>query len=500
MIRTTVSGLFALIGVLTLANAEGVRADAAGPSVTTFHNGTDRHGVYVEPTIGFAQAPRMQRVTSFDGRVTGHVYAQPLFWQLDGATSGRVIVATESNHVVALDATSGAVAWDQVLGAPVPGSILPCGNIDPVGITGTPVIDPAHRAIYLLATIDVGGQPRARAFGLSLADGAVLPGWPVDIADGLAAIGARFDNATQGQRSALTLLGDQAYVNFAGRTGDCGTYHGWVVGIDVLTHKIAESWQTRGDRGGIWAVGGMAAIDGGLFVATGNTHGASSWADGEAVIHLAPSLQHSFDPHNFFTPTNWQQLDATDADLGSSNPTPLTIGTLRLIVAIGKDGVAHVLDRTNLGGIGGALADAPVAVGAISNGPVAWDTPNAGFMAFHAAGSNCPAGHTGKGLLELRITPPPNVAVETVWCATLSGAGSPIVTTTDGRSDRIIWIVGADGDDRLHGFRADTGAVLFNGGTAADRMVNVHHFSTIIAANGRIYVPADDRIYAFAPQ
>ena len=500
MVHTTVSGLFALIGGLMLANVEGVRADAAGPSVTTFHNGTDRHGVYVEPTIGFAQAPRMQRVTSFDGRVAGHVYAQPLFWQPGGAGSGQVIVATESNHVVALDAASGAVAWDQVLGAPVPASSLPCGNIDPVGITGTPVIDPARGAIYLVATIDVGGQPRARAFALSLADGTVLAGWPVDIADGLAATGASFDNAIQGQRSALTLFGGQVYINFAGRAGDCGAYHGWVIGIDELTATIAGSWQTRGDRGGIWAVGGMTAIDGGLFVATGNTHGASSWADGEAVIHLAPSLQHSSDPHDFYAPTDWQQLDATDADLGSSNPTPLTIGTHRLVVATGKDGEAHVLDRTNLGGIGGALVDAPVATGAISTGPVAWETASAGLMAFHATGSNCPAGHTGNGLVELRITPPPNTAVATVWCATLSGAGSPIITTTDGQSDRIIWVVGAGGDDRLHGFRADTGAVLFNGGTAADRMVNVHHFSTIIAANGRIYVPADNLIYAFAPQ
>ena len=39
---------------------------------------------------------------------------------------------------------------------------------------------------------------------------------------------------------------------------------------------------------------------------------------------------------------------------------------------------------------------------------------------------------------------------------------SPIITTTDGKSDPIVWAVGAEGDNRLHGFRGDTGAIVFS--------------------------------------
>jgi outer membrane protein assembly factor BamB len=497
--RKTMSGVLTILGALMLANVGHGRADSLGPSVTTFHNGEDRHGAYVVPNFGFSQAARMHRVTTFNGSVVGHVYAQPLFWQPSGVSTGDVIVATESDHVTALDAVSGAVVWDQVLGTPVPKSALPCGNIDPLGITGTPVIDPAGGVLYVAAMVAVGGQPHWRVFAVSLADGSVLAGWPVDVTDGLAALGLSFDASVQGQRSALSLQAGQVFVAFGGHSGDCGNYHGWVVGIDSATIKLVAAWQTRGLKGGIWAAGGLAGNGGDLFVATGNTHNATTWSDGEAVIRLTGALQHSTDPRDFYAPSDWPQLDATDADIGSSNPTPLTIGAQHLIVATGKDGIAHVLDGSNLGGVGGALADVRVASGRISTGPVAWPSSGAAFMAFHAMGVNCP-GHTGNGLVALRITPPPSVSVQTQWCAALAGAGSPIITTIDGHSERIIWVVGADGDDRLHGFNARTGAVVFNGGTSGDLMSNVHHFSTLIATNGTIYVPADNLIYAFAPQ
>ena len=79
----------------------------------------------------------------------------------------------------------------------------------------------------------------------------------------------------------------------------------------------------------------------------------------------------------------------------------------------------------------------------------------------------------------------------------VQGAGAPIVTTSDGRSDPIVWMVGAEGDDRLHGFKGDTGDPL----PAADagvRMTGLQHFQTLIAAKDRLYVSAEGRVYAFA--
>ena len=98
-------------------------------------------------------------------------------------------------------------------------------------------------------------------------------------------------------------------------------------------------------------------------------------------------------------------------------------------------------------------------------------------------------------MLKLRAGAPPGIA--TAWCGALRGAGAPIVTTTDGHSDPIVWIVGAEGDNRLHGFKGDTGEPLFAGGGPAEAMAGVRRFQTLIAAEDRLYVAADGRVYAF---
>ena len=79
----------------------------------------------------------------------------------------------------------------------------------------------------------------------------------------------------------------------------------------------------------------------------------------------------------------------------------------------------------------------------------------------------------------------------------MRGRGSPIVTTTDGRSNSIVWIVGAEGDNRLRGYRGDTGQPIFTGGGLAEAMSGLRHFQTLIAAGDRLYVAADGRVYAF---
>ena len=81
-----------------------------------------------------------------------------------GSTSGRLLVATEDNNVYALDATTGHLIWARSLGKPVPRYALRCGNIDPLGVTGTPVIDEATQSVYLDATVADASGPRHRIF------------------------------------------------------------------------------------------------------------------------------------------------------------------------------------------------------------------------------------------------------------------------------------------------------------------------------------------------
>ena len=71
--------------------------------------------------------------------------------------------------------------------------------------------------------------------------------------------------------------------------------------------------------------------------------------------------------------------------------------------------------------------------------------------------------------------------------------GSPIATTTDGHPNPIVWILGAEGDNRLHAFRGDTREPLY----ASEPLSGLRHFQTLIAIQDHLYVAADGRIYAF---
>src|SRR4051794_21103374 len=113
--------------------------------------------------------------------------------------------------------------------------------------------------------------PHHRIFALSLKDGSSLPGWPIDVEQALAAKGQRFNARFQNQRGALAILGGRVYVPYGGHFGDCGNYHGWVVGISLRDPQDIVFWRTRGSGGGIWAPGGIASDGMSLFIATGNT-------------------------------------------------------------------------------------------------------------------------------------------------------------------------------------------------------------------------------------
>jgi hypothetical protein len=378
----------------------------------------------------------------------------------------------------------------------VPRSSLPCGNISPLGITGTPAIDPTSEAVYLNAMVAESNGPRHRIFGLALKDGAVLLGFPIDVADALRASGKSFDPRVQNQRAALAIVEGTLFVAYSGHFGDCGDYRGWVIGVPLRDPGKIVSWSTRARGGGIWAPGGIAAVGRDLFFATGNTMGAKTFGDGEAVIRLAPDLRRSDDKRDFFAPSNWRALDDADADLGGSNPVPLDVpragGTQALVLALGKDRKAYLLDRANLGGIGGQLAEATVAQSVILGAPAVYPAGDGLFVAIQAPGARCPKGGAGEPtVLQIKAGAPPTIT--TAWCGSARGRGVPMVTTTDGRANPIVWVPGAEGDNRLHGFKGDTGEELFT----SEPLAGLRRFQTPIATQDRLYLAADGRVFAF---
>jgi hypothetical protein len=228
-----------------------------------------------------------------------------------------------------------------------------------------------------------------------------------------------------------------------------------------------------------------------VFVATGNTMGATTWGGGEAIVRLPPGLQLPNGTNNYWAPINWAALDNTDTDLGGSGPLVLDVPAAtpsKLVAAFGKDGNVYLLNRTNLGGISLPLAQMHVVNTVIIQAAASYRTARASYLVLAASGN----------LYSLRVgaTNPPTLSM--AWSASQgSGRGSPFVTSTDGTNNVIVWGIGAEGDQRLHGFDGDTGTNVFRGGGTSELMAGKRKFNTEIAASGRIYVAADNKVYAF---
>jgi len=137
-----------VIAGLCFAVVSAVLPMDAQVNVTQHHNHDSRDGLYVDPVFTQSASAGLTRDLGFDGTIVGNVYAQPLY--IDDGPGGRptIIAATESNNVYALDAVDGSIIWQQNVGTPVPLSNLPCGNINPLGITGTPIIDLGSRLAF----------------------------------------------------------------------------------------------------------------------------------------------------------------------------------------------------------------------------------------------------------------------------------------------------------------------------------------------------------------
>jgi hypothetical protein len=473
-----------------------VTAPAAAQSVTTYHHTNDRHGAYKVPGLTAKAAASMHLDGGFSATVSGTVYAQPLFWHPAGGAP-ELIVATAANLVYALNPATGAVLWRRQLLPSVPPGDLGCTDINPEGVTGTPVIDPASATVYLDATALRQGKPRHMMYALSLSNGAVVSGWPLDVEKALTAAGVGFTSRTQGERGALLEWNGQIYAAYGGRYGDCSPYYGTVIQVDPVSHSLAGHWQTRAAGGGIWAQGGLAADALSLYVTTGNSFTSGTYGDGESVVRLKPGLARSAKAADYYAPADWLTLDNNDLDLGGTEAVPVNLvtagGTVSpRVVALGKDGNAYLLFRNNLGGVGGHATIVPVSNDEIITEAAVYSTKTQDMVAFT---NGAPIGCSTAGIMMLKLVTSGGAPVSVAWCAAYSGNGSAIITTTDGTAEPIVWVVGAEGDGLLHGFDAANGAVLFGGGGAV--LSGVPHFSTILAADGRFYVGGSGRVYAY---
>ena len=452
-------------------------------NVPQHHNHDNRDGLFIDSAFTQAAAANLTRDTNFLGTIVGNVYAQPLY--IEGGPSGKamVIAVTESNNVYALDAVDGSIIWQRNnLGSAV-SSGLPCGNITPVGITGTPVVDLASRSLFFDAEVSGVGH---QIFSLNVDTGVTNAGWPVTVS---AAVSGFDSDRSQSERGALGFANGVVYVPYGGRFGDCGSYHGRLVGVQISNPANVMSYATAVARAGAWAPGGVASDGTNLYITTGNGNTAATWSGAEAVIRLQPGPVFSGSTTDYWAPTNWMALDGGDTDLSGSGPILVDVPGATpsaLVVAIGKDRNAYLLNRSNLGGVSLPLSQMSVSTGTIIGAAATYRTSNGTFVVLRPVSGT---------LTAFKITAANPPAIATGWSISSSGRTAPFVTSTDGSTNAIVWAAGSDG--KLRGYDGDTGAAVFVGGGASETMSGIRSFNTGIAARGRIYYAADSKVYAF---
>lgn len=276
------------------------------------------------------------RLRATEVNLDGQVYASPI------VVGDTVIVATEHNMLYGLK-PNGLLNWSVRLGDPTNRSELPCGNIDPLGITGTPVYDSTTGSVFVVASI--GARVRHDLVALDPATGAIRWRRSVDLPG--------TDAQAMQQRGALTLLDGRVWVPFGGLAGDCGQYKGRLVGVPVGNGEPVAYTVPTTREAGIWTPPGATVLNGHLLVAAGNGESVGGTYDfSDSVLELAGTrLVDSF------SPSSWATDNAADLDLGSQGPA--VVGNRWIFIA-GKSGTGYVLRVGDLGGIGGQHSQAEV--------------------------------------------------------------------------------------------------------------------------------------------
>ena len=446
-----ITGGLGLAGAAAPAAAAPAQAPGGG-SWTVYHGDAAGTGVAQSPSHVNTSAPAWT-----SPRLDGDLYGEPL------VAGGRVYVATERDTVYALSAATGAVAWSRHLATPVPASSLACGDITPtVGITGTPVIDPARGEIFVVADEMAYGKPAHVLVGLSTRTGGVRMKQDVDPA------GA--DPAGLLQRTGLALAGGRVVFGFGGNDGDCAPYRGHVVSVPEAGGQPAVFTvdAARGQaQGAVWMGGGAPAVDSGghVWVTAGNGSvrtKSRGYDYSDSVLELSPGMRLL----HFFAPDTWASDNATDQDM-STEPALLGDGQ---VVAAGKQHKVYLLNGARLGGIGGQQAILPSACQADIDG---------GFAV------------TGRtvylpclsGIAAVRVTrSPPSVRL--LW-SSQAGGEPPIVAAG------LVWTIDRNGI--LYGLDPATGQTRQRVSVGAP----ANHFATPSAADGLLLAASADRVTAF---
>jgi hypothetical protein len=370
MVRYVSFRLLVLFAVASLVLAAAAPAHADGPtSVLTRSYSNSRTGANLnEVVLNTSNVTLAQFGKLFTRTVDGQIYAQPLYVP-DVTIPGKgvhnvVYVATQHNSVFAFDAddpAESAPLWQVNLGASIPSSDFGFPGYDDisdeVGITSTPVIDPATGTLYVVPTTrDTDGVIRHRLHALDIQTGQEKFGGPVIITGSVSKTGGPghdivFDSSVQLQRPGLLLSNGAVYIAF-GSYNDWGNYYGWIFGYAAATLQQVYIFNAApaGGEGSIWQAGQGLSADssGNIYAVTANGAfnaqvGGPDY--GNSFIKLDPSAATNgiLPVTDWFTPHDQAVMSANDEDVGSSGP--LLIPGTSLVLGAGKSGDVFLVDR-----------------------------------------------------------------------------------------------------------------------------------------------------------
>jgi hypothetical protein len=322
-------------------------------------------------------------------KLDGAVYASPI------AVSGIIVVATENDSIYGFD-QQGRQLWHTKVGSPSPANERACGDIDPLGITGTPIYSAQTGDVYVVA--EHNGKVGHDMIALDLHTGQVRWRTSVDLPGPLP--------AAMQQRGALAITGGRVWVPFGAQAGDCSDYKGRVVGVnlDGTGSPVVYDPSTR-RQGGIWNPAGPTVDPAGhLFVvsANGSSFPGDAYDHTNSVLELSPAGKLV----DSFAPTDWAQNNQGDVGLGSQGVA--LVGTKWAVLG-GKSGPVYVLRQGHLGGIGGHVSVTNVCLsfgGAAVDGNVLYLPCTDGVRAVRVDGAG---------------------TLHVLWHASGSVAGSPVI-------------------------------------------------------------------------
>jgi polyvinyl alcohol dehydrogenase (cytochrome) len=425
----------------TPGDAAAEHPSAAWPE---FDQNAQRTGI--GPRLPTAGKLALAWTTDLDGAV----YGQPL------VVGGDVIAATENDSVYALSRATGKTVWRAHVGTPVPQSALHgCGDIFPLGITGTPVYDQGTGLVYAVA--ETTGYQHV-LFGLSVTDGRI------EVRRDLDQPTEANQPAWNQQRPALAIDHGRVYAAFGGLAGDCGAYVGGVVGVALNGKGSLVSWHTPTSReGAVWGTGGpVVEPNGGLYVSNGNgAAGPGDPYDGsDSVTALSPVLHRN----GYFAPATWAADNASDLDLGSTEPV-IAAGDPNSTFIVGKRGIGYLLSTRDLGGIGRELASGTVCKAFGS-------TATSGSMVYEP----CQSG----GMAAVYVSASER-KIDIRWRGPADGNGSPVL---GGGAAWVTAYQGGGASGTLYELSSATGAIR----NQIEIGAGLPHFSSLSLAGDTAYV------------